>query len=717
MSRVTSGQNFLLILCLTVGLAPGQPEPWWHPDSTWHYYHALAADSIDWFSAFDSAAGQGGYLATLTSPAENEFVFSLVDSNIYWFERPLTHRLAGPWLGGTQDFGALEPDSGWHWVTDEPMNYYNWSAGQPDNQGDEDALHFGESIHVRVSTWNDLNRSDASIRGFVRELSADSTTLGLLRMDSGNFAGYILFAPMSSRFSYLIDKKGRFVHLWQALYLPGASIYLLENGGLLRAARLDNPVFPIGGTGGRVALIDWDGRLLWSFNYSSDLHCQHHDALPLPDGNVLMIAWEYKTSEEAIAAGRNPALLTQNKLFPDHLVEVDTSNDSIVWEWHVWDHLIQDYDSTKANYGVVRDHPELVDINYSAAPRSRRGFPDWLHSNAIAYNAQFDQIVLCVHNFGEIWVIDHSTTSEEARGHTGGRYDQGGDILYRWGNPAAYRTGDSLDQQLFNPHNCHWIPPGLPGAGHMLVFNNGGRRGYSTVDEFVPASDSTGAYPRPAPGTPFGPDAPCWSYQGNPPSSFYSASLSSAQRLPNGNTFICLGDDGILLEVTPDGRLLWKYVNPVTDSSRLFQGDTVPGIPGSKFNNVFRASLYPPSYPAFVGRNLTPGYPLERYSTRQTVGTAELRSRPEWQNRLSAWPNPFTTTLFIFPPHLPAPQPSAIRCRIYNAAGRLILELPLLSYDERSAVQPNLAALPAGVYYCQLSGHRTAARLRIVKQK
>ncbi len=722
MSRVTSCLQPLrlaaaIVLCLIAGSVTAQPEPWLHPDSTWHYYHAVAAEGINWLSAFDSAAGHGGYLATLTSASENDFVFRLVDSSIYWYERPQTHRLAGPWLGGTQDFQAPEPDSGWHWVTNEPWLWQNWTAGQPDNQADDNAIHFGESVGVRVPTMNDLNRFDSSIRGFVRELSADSTTLGLFKMDSGNLAGYILFAPMSSRYTYLIDKKGRLVHSWQSYYLPGASCYLLDNGCLVRAARLDNPVFPIGGTGGRVALIDWNGSLLWSYEYSNNLHCQHHDALPLPNGNILMIAWEYKTREEAIAAGRNPALLTQNKLFPDHLVEVDTANDTIVWEWHVWDHLIQDYDSTKANYGSVRDHPELVDINYSAAPRSQRGFPDWLHSNAVAYNPQFDQIVLCVHNFGEIWVIDHSTTTAEARGHSGGRYGQGGDILYRWGNPAAYRAGDSLDQQLFNPHNCHWISQGLPGAGHMLVFNNGGRRGYSTVDEFIPACDSTGAYPRPAPGTPFGPAAPCWTYRANPPSALYSQSLSSAQRLPNGNTFICSGDDGTLLEVTHDGRLLWKYINPVTDSPYLFQGDTIPGLPGNKFNNLFRATLYPPDFAGFVGRDLTPGYPLEKYRTRQLVGKAEPQPGNRASSQLSAWPNPFRDNLYLHLPQSPSLNRSELRCHIYDATGRLLLQQTLSCSRQSATLQLNFVSLPAGVYYCEISDQKTALRTRVVRQK
>ena len=84
-----------------------------------------------------------------------------------------------------------------------------------------------------------------------------------------------------------------------------------------------------------------------------------------------------------------------------------------------------------------------------------------MHVNAVAYNAELDQIVLSSPHFNEIWIIDHGTTTEEAKGHTGGRWGKGGDILYRWGNPRAYRNGTKLDQRLFYQHNIQWIPKGL----------------------------------------------------------------------------------------------------------------------------------------------------------------------------------------------------------------------------------------------------------------
>ena len=170
-------------------------------------------------------------------------------------------------------------------------------------------------------------------------------------------------------------------------------------------------------------------------------------------------------------------------------------------------------------------------------------------------------------NFDEIWIIDHSTTTEEARGHTGGRWGRGGDILYRWGNPATYRGGTKIDQRLFGQHNIHWIPKGLPGEGHLLVFNNGGGRdpeAHSSVDEFAPPIDNSGNYIR-REHAPFGPDAPLWSYTAPNKPDFHSWFISGAQRLPSGNTLINAGAVGVLFEVTPEQEIVWKFGNPISN--------------------------------------------------------------------------------------------------------------------------------------------------------
>jgi len=455
------------------------------------------------------------------------------------------------------------------------------------------------------------------------EIRADTAqTVGLFVNEEGSYNGYTLFAPLQYRTTYLIDNEGRLVQSWDSTYTPGNSVYLLENGNLLRTAtppRGPNARFGTGGAGGRIEEFTWDGTLVWEFEYSSDQHLQHHDIERLPNGNVLMIAWEYKTAAEAIAAGRDPDLLAEGELWPDHIIEVEptgATGGNIVWEWHVWDHLVQDYDPTRDNYGVVADHPELIDLNFDGAGR---GQADWNHINSVDYNAQFDQILLSVPRFSEVWVIDHSTTTEEAAGHSGGSSGKGGDLLYRWGNPQAYRAGDAVDRKLFSQHDAQWIESGLPGEGNILAFNNGnGRPGgaHSSVDEFAPPVDASGNYAL-TPGTAYGPEEQTWIYTAENPTDFFSGHISGAHRLPNGNTLICDGAHGAFFEVTSEGEMVWKYVNPVTGQGPLTQGDPISTGQKGQPNQVFRTYRYGSDYAGLADKDLTPGDPIELYPDSQ----------------------------------------------------------------------------------------------------
>ncbi|UCF50032.1 MAG: aryl-sulfate sulfotransferase [Thermoplasmatales archaeon] len=397
--------------------------------------------------------------------------------------------------------------------------------------------------------------------------------------------GYTLFSPERSQTTYLINYGKEVVQTWKSDYTPGHSAYLLENGNLLRPVFLGaHPVFLSGGMGGGVQEFDWNGTVLWDFKYSGDTYLSHHDIEPLPNGNILMIAWEQKTLNEAISAGRNPESVSVFGVWPDYIIEVKPTGPTtgdIVWEWHVWDHLIQDFDQTKENYGVVENHPELIDINFGVTN------PDWLHTNSIDYNDEFDQILLSVHNFHEVWVIDHSTTTEEAAGHTGGNSGKGGDILYRWGNPRTYRAGGSNDQKLFGQHDARWIEPGFPGEGNILVFNNGLGRPegkYSSVDEIVPPVDDYGNYFYTT-GLAYGPEDPIWIYTAENPTDFYSSMISGAQRIANGNTVICNGKKGIFFEVTYEKETIWEYTNP---------------YPIINANAVFKIERYPSNYPGLA---------------------------------------------------------------------------------------------------------------------
>lgn len=435
------------------------------------------------------------------------------------------------------------------------------------------------------------------------------------------FDGYTLIAPAYHTTTYLVDMEGNVVHYWENDGTPALSAYLLENGNLLRTSTIDQTeksspegqgttgargfggIFGFGGmtgianrgggAGGLIQEISWDGDVVWEFTCESDEHITHHDIERLPNGNVLCIAWERKTAQEAIDAGRKPRIQRNSVLHPDFIIEVKPTGKKggeIVWQWHAWDHLIQDFDKSKANYGDVADHPELIDINFTAnrniAPEGNTsqpavpgfggGFggmtmmglsgaggtipPDWMHTNAIDYNPDMDQIAISCYGFSEIWVIDHSTTTEEAKGHTGGKSGKGGDLLYRWGNPRAYRAGTLEDQKFFNQHDVHWIPKGRPGAGHIMVFNNGPYRSdgdYSSVDEIITPVDANGNYPLEK-GKAYGPVEALWSYTAPKKTDFFSMHISGAERQSNGNTLICSGAYGIVFEVTPEKEVVWR---------------------------------------------------------------------------------------------------------------------------------------------------------------
>jgi hypothetical protein len=300
---------------------------------------------------------------------------------------------------------------------------------------------------------------------------------------------------------------------------------------------------------------------------------------------------------------------------------------------------VQDYDPDVANYGSVADNPQLMDVNFVVSnPRgggrngsdaAPRGIKDWTHVNGISYNPELDQIMLSYNTASELNIIDHSTTTAEAKGHTGGRCGKGGDFIYRYGNPATMRGDLMQKQSLFNQHNTHWIPTGsnpcydaVPGAGNILLFNNGRvpDRHWTTVDEFAlpEAPAAAGGYER-APEEQlwdlggFKQAEHVWSY-GEPKdhyASFYCTHISGVQRLANGNTLITMGPQGIMFEVTPDGEEVWRYINPANGdserNSRVRQGDPR----GEGRFSLFRGMRYAPTYAGLAGRDLTPGGFLE----------------------------------------------------------------------------------------------------------
>lgn len=445
-------------------------------------------------------------------------------------------------------------------------------------------------------------------------LAGADKTIGLMKHDPAKaWSGYTLLAPKHYTQTYLLDNYGRVINTWKSRYEPGQSAHLLPNGNLLRAAMIQVPGGGTGGgEGGRIEEYDWAGNLVWEFDYATSNYSLHHDIKPLPNGNVIALMVERKSREECIAAGVKPDLLQDPYMLPDAVVEIEPirpKGGRIVWEWHVWDHLVQNVDSSKSNYGTPSAHPELVDPNAS----NRRIPAFWNHMNSIDYNPELDQIILSVRGNSEAWVIDHSTTKAEAASHSGGKYAKGGDLLYRWGNPSMYSRGNASNQMLFEQHDIQWIEPGRPGAGRLLTFNNGlSRPGgqASSVDEWAPPIDSRGNYTIDS-GAAYGPRELTWTFIGEYGKKYFEEAISGAYRLPNGNTLICYGTHGVLVEVTPDKEAVWEYVNPVVKEGLLKQGQLpTKDDRGHLYNAVFKVRRYAADFPGLVGKDLTPKGPL-----------------------------------------------------------------------------------------------------------
>ena len=214
----------------------------------------------------------------------------------------------------------------------------------------------------------------------------------------------------------------------------------------------------------------------------------------------------------------------------------------------------------------------------------------------------------------EIYIIDHSTTTEEAAGHTGGTYGKGGDILYRWGNPQVYGKGLSSDQQFFAQHDVNWIETGHPYEGALSVFNNGNGRfpAYSSVDILAPLVEN-GSYTLESNGT-FGPAVPSWSWDLG--EEMYSGAVSGANMMPNGHMLVTHGTQGTLYEVSTNGEVVWEYINPIGSSGPFTQGEEIPegNRAGTTANAIFKATHISPDHPALAQRNITSGDYLEAWN-------------------------------------------------------------------------------------------------------
>ncbi|WP_179376721.1 aryl-sulfate sulfotransferase [Winogradskyella wichelsiae] len=434
-------------------------------------------------------------------------------------------------------------------------------------------------------------------------------TIGTTHITNQVSEGFTLFSAFTE--TYLINNCGEVINQWSSNFPPGNAVYLLDDGSILRAGRTATQDIIFGGQGGVIEIYDWYGNLTWQYFYDTPLMRQHHDVFPMPNGNILILAVMKVSNAEAIQFGRNPTLLTDNELYSEQIIEITpigTNSANIVWQWNIMDHIVQDFDATKDNFGNVSLSPEKLDINFL---NGGNGSANWLHFNSIYFNSVLDQIVISSRSLSEIYIIDHSTTTAQAASNTGGTYSKGGDLLYRWGNPQAYKQGNESDRKLYGQHSPYVIEEGLADENKIMLFNNGRDRGeqFSEINILNPETESPGVYSYQT-NTPYSPSQADYTY-GNPTGTdiFFSGILSSAQRLPNGNTLICEGSSGRFFEITKSEDIVWEYINPINTSN----GNIISqGVSSSTFSNVsFRAHKYDINYEAFSNKDLTPSSPIE----------------------------------------------------------------------------------------------------------
>lgn len=340
--------------------------------------------------------------------------------------------------------------------------------------------------------------------------------------------------------SYLLNKQGHRVHQWDFDTRLGNDLEILPDGKLIGMFKVFGPDINFGGAGGTIKILNSNSGVDWQYTYATNNYIAHHDVELLPNGNILFIAWERVSSFTAQSNGVN----TTSDIFPETLVEVNPTTNQIVWKWNSFDHIVQDFNTNNLNYGIVNENPQLIDINYNGSANGG----DIMHANGIDYDETNDIIYLSVNNYSEIWVIDHSTTTTEAASNSGGNYNKGGDLIYRFGNPEAY---NNIGNRLFyNNHFPNLIEKNVPGKDNMLVFVNS----YNQLEQSAVFELDLPETFNLLPNTNNEPDI-VWEFT---EPTMYSRIISGAVRLKNGNTLICEGSYGFW-EITEDGTIAWKY--------------------------------------------------------------------------------------------------------------------------------------------------------------
>jgi len=435
------------------------------------------------------------------------------------------------------------------------------------------------------------------------------------------WGGYTVFHAKSAG-ATIIDMNGNVVRQLDRFF--GEPHQMMPGGILLGTTGLRNSRYGYQDQKDLVQ-VDWEGNITWQFEqyeYIEDpgeeprwMARLHHDFqregnpvgyfVPgmepkVNEGNTLILSHKNLYNPE----------ITDKLLLDDTIIEVTWEGD-IIWEWVCSDHFHE--------MGFSEDTKNTIYRNPNWLAKIGEGMGDWMHINAMAPlgpNRWYDDGDKRFHPDNIIWgarqtniiaIIDKQT----------------GKLVWQIG--PDYSTSEALRKLgwIIGQHHAHMIPRGLPGEGNILVFDNGGWAGYgpsnpgspngfcnalrdfSRVLEIDPVTlKKVWQYTSAEAGfkTPIDNDK------------FYSALVSGAQRLPNGNTLITEGSDGRLFEVTPNHKLVWEYVSQFYNQTE-------------NSNMVYRSYRYPYEWIPQLNNPLETPVPRIDCSSFRVPGTSEEAPR------------------------------------------------------------------------------------------
>lgn len=528
---------------------------------------------------------------------------------------------------------------------------------------------------------------------FSSSLLSQDVTVGLIQRSDFSSEVYTVIAPTASNLVYLINNCGQLVHQWDLPRTGAFGTYLRDDGMLVRVES-QGTTFIAGGSAGRLSIYDWDSNTVWSKSFSEQGNFSiHHDIALLPNGNILAMLWDQIEYDDAVAAGRDSLGVSPQGVWSEMIYEIKpigTEEAEIVWQWHAMDHIVQDINPLAYNFGAIHEHPERLDFNFDVNNDQN---PDYYHFNGIDYHPDLDLIIVSCRNFSEVFILDHSTTTAEASGGTGGTLGKGGDLLYRAGNPYAYQHGLQEEKYFYGQHDPRWLMNDGDQIAAFSLYNNGIGRSdgfYSTIDEINPNFDILNAT--------FDYDSDLGYtnarqevvIDGSQFVHFFSARMSGAYKLENGNYMVCHANSGKIVEVDLGFNTLWHYINPVSAAGIATQGNSIGG------NSVFKIESFDSSYKGFAGRDLTGGDPIELEPIPNDCIASSIHDQPaETLTYNSLWSDDLYLTS--------TEQINTLS--IYSITGQQIETRNL-----RAAVnelQISVAHLPKGMYIVKVNNNQT----------